>query len=154
MLLRIDTNGSLLWGTYFGRNYSNIFEISAKVENKLWIVGDTNSKFVSGLPSSHQKDIFSNGLTGYVSCFLLENPMKEDGSFKLFPNPTASAFTINTIEKYVGAEYEIYNLFGRLIMNGHLSYWMSEVDVSRLIGGVYFFSLPSVSKKMVKFVKE
>ncbi|WP_051907784.1 LamG-like jellyroll fold domain-containing protein [Flavimarina sp. Hel_I_48] len=66
----------------------------------------------------------------------------------LFPNPATNSIQVSGLEK--AAQYKIYNLLGRQVMNGSIVK-NKEVDLQSLNKGIYFFSLDTGNT--IKFMK-
>lgn len=78
------------------------------------------------------------------------------GSFEIFPNPSTSILTIETISKLRNAEIKILNTLGAIQIRKNLSFIADrlDLDISSLAQGIYFIQLTTknefISKKFIK----
>jgi spore coat protein CotH len=74
----------------------------------------------------------------------VSEPSVSEG-FRMFPNPAINMITI------VGGQgdYRIFNVLGQVVMTGHLSSEIQQINVSGLPSGMYFVSVGEVTKKLV-----
>jgi hypothetical protein len=70
----------------------------------------------------------------------------------LFPNPTVESLSL-TSPQYFEADYDIYDLSGRVVQKGNCTEG-SKLDVSRLSQGLYFLALHNADGQSIrKFIK-
>ena len=81
-----------------------------------------------------------------VGCQFISVPESSTPSSDLstYPNPVSN---ILRLEGAKSDEYEVYDLLGRLILQGTLEY---EIDVSELPSGTYIFRIGNESRRFVK----
>jgi len=84
-----------------------------------------------------------------VNC--IEVGIVENGlsNIKVYPNPTDGQLQVTGYELQ-GGDYHIFNIMGRLMMQGKLSDETTSINVESLASGMYFLR---IAKKTVKFVK-
>lgn len=64
----------------------------------------------------------------------------------IFPNPTSDNFTISITNNYMPLAYELFDIHGKLLMQGNYSPAHPKVDVSHLHSGIYFIRLMNERK--------
>jgi len=81
-----------------------------------------------------------------VGCQFISVPESSTPSsdLSIYPNPVSN---ILRLEGAKSDEYEVYDLLGRLILQGTLEY---EIDVSELPSGTYIFRVGNESRRFVK----
>jgi hypothetical protein len=97
---------------------------------------------------------FKNGevedYTVRISKPIVSNPIDQTG-IMIYPNPVSSVLFVKNISKR--AKYKIYNAAGQVIGDGILL--NSQINVSRLINGVYVIDIDDNGKTaQKKFIKE
>ena len=166
---------SLLWSTYMGGSGSDQgFSITA-FGAKIFSYGDSHS-----LPPNTYQQVFQNryywqnanlngGSDNFISMFKNENviSVEENNSefftLFLFPNPTESALEVNlnSIHGNIKGKttYQIYDLEGRLVMEGLLNITSFNarartIIVNEIESGMYFLKVNcengSISSKFIK----
>jgi hypothetical protein len=102
---------------------------------------------------------------GYEDCDAiyaeLHNGIDEDdlstgsGAFVVYPNPANGVLTVSVRLPQCDSpttgqkEYQISNLMGQTLLQGHISAETQQIDISTLPAGMYFIS---VGKQTEKFV--
>ncbi len=84
-----------------------------------------------------------------------DDPSSGSGTFTVYPNPTNGFLTVSVqLPQYdrptTGqTEYQISNLMGQTLLQGHISAETQQIDISTLPAGMYFIS---VGEQTAKFV--
>ena len=65
----------------------------------------------------------------------------------VYPNPVVNQLIIKTSEK---GNFKLYNANGKLVMNKTISNNITELNVSQLPKGVYFYQLNNAKGKLIK----
>ena len=127
----------------------------------IWSTGDSTQS----IPVSTTGDFHvfvPIGDSGYISseiltvadtadpCGLINHVnLVSEKNFLLYPNPADNTINI-TYQNKAGAIYEIWDVVGRKVKTGKLSENdKSEIDVSKLQSGVYFFRLENQISKFI-----
>ena len=76
-----------------------------------------------------------------------------ENEISLYPNPTDNIFTIEISEYFIGQTFSIYDISGRLMLNGKLNETKTPINVSSFATGTYYVNLPGVNK-MMKLIKQ
>lgn len=76
--------------------------------------------------------------------------LSHDSSFRVFPNPSSTAITIQTADVHP-TEYSILNQAGQVIITGNLINGTVKVSIEQLVIGFYFIQLKDTG--IQKFVK-
>lgn len=107
------------------------------------IVGQTWNAVISGWSNSFRTTFnYTLGIAEFT----------EKNGFALYPNPTTDVINVKLSENFNSA-YLITDQTGRIIQKGLLYSEITELDVSSLAKGVYFFTLDQNSKNYLKLVK-
>jgi len=69
--------------------------------------------------------------------------IKENNSFKIFPNPATNCINIETAESFENANYQIINLGGQIMKNGQILSNTETIDISDLKNGTYVVRITS-----------
>lgn len=81
-----------------------------------------------------------NAITG------INDPIATD-NFSISPTADAGIMNINASVNVVGTAYNIYNALGKQVFNGRINSTSSQLNVSTLPNGIYFYSLLADGKK-------
>ncbi len=102
---------------------------------------ETNPSGENNLSQSNNEDTETRGSTKV-----------ED--FSIFPNPTTGKIVvdIHNAEKSIKGEFYILSLDGKVLMSGDLNSNNLSIDISELIGGMYFMKLRFGKKSLIKKV--
>ena len=99
------------------------------------INGDTMGYIVR-----YDGDFISDGICSTLGLGI-EEPVND---FSIFPNPVADDLRVEGVDE---DEYEVYDLLGRLVLQGFLE---DDIDVSKLPSGTYILRIGNESKKFLK----
>ena len=69
--------------------------------------------------------------------------IKENNSFKIFPNPATNYLNIETADNFDNMNYQIINLGGQIIKNGKILSSTETIDISDLKNGTYVVRITS-----------
>lgn len=86
------------------------------------------------------------------SSIVLEvNNISLDTELLLYPNPAGSLFTIEFPDtKFKNSDYQIMNVFGQIVMTGHLKEIKNNVEINFLPAGVYYLKLNCETESIVR----
>ncbi len=70
----------------------------------------------------------------------------------LSPNPAFNHLTVN-LEESLNDNYQIIDIYGRIVSNGNLTEKKSEINIETLSSGMYIFQIPS-RNIIGKFIKQ
>ncbi len=94
----------------------------------------------------------SNGMTGSFTVVSGTTAVFEIESNKskiiAFPNPTVGS--INIVDENIGYPFRIYNIIGKVILNGITA---KEIDLSNLKRGIYFLEINADKVRVQKIEK-
>lgn len=111
----------------------------------------------TAMNSSQSSNLADNNSTNKsVSAIDISN-IKVDGladaSVQIYPNPVKDILNIN-IKGYSGPyEVAVFNIIGRMFLNKKMESSNAELDVSRLVTGVYLVKVTSAKGKTFKMMK-
>ncbi len=89
--------------------------------------------------------------TPTLSNLLLRKQENLNSNVIVFPNPAKNEFQIRTKSHLAGSDFTIYNLLGQKLFTGKIEPEITIVNISTLLKGVYFISVPP--EKPVKLIK-
>jgi len=72
---------------------------------------------------------------------------------KLFPNPATETITIEAKAEFIGSNYTITDLTGRVLIKGLLLNEKSGINVSELSDGAYLFQSGAKYNLNLKIIK-
>lgn len=79
----------------------------------------------------------------------------QDNNFALYPNPVTTQINISFPKNADNADFEIYNVLGKRILQTRITALKNSVDVSGLSSGMYIVSITSNNKTTsYKIIKE
>lgn len=90
------------------------------------------------LPSIDSNFVSSPMIVDYVRVYqssTLSTEELEEASIEIFPNPTSEI--LNIVQPYASAQFEIFDLTGKLLFSRHIQDIRSEIDVRGLSSGNY-----------------
>lgn len=73
LMLKFDSNGNQIWGSYFGIDYTVAFSCENNVNNEFFVVGATTSQSSIATPGSHQETLSGESdvfLAKFLDCDL------------------------------------------------------------------------------------
>jgi hypothetical protein len=76
-----------------------------------------------------------------------------ENEVSIYPNPTDNIFTIEVSDFIIGQTFAVYDIRGRLLLNGKLNETKTSINVSSFATGTYYVNLPE-SNKMMKLIKQ
>lgn len=82
---------------------------------------------------------------------LIEGNATEELS--LYPNPAHSTIVITSVNKWMGNEYEITDVLGRVLIFGKINQEQTTITVEALVPGIYYFRLLGKSGEVIKWIK-
>ena len=139
------TGGSPAGGTYSGTSVSNnAFNTSIGVGTYpiMYSYIDNN-----GCSSSANKNLTVIDCSGVGLLDLTENKLS------IYPNPTDNIITIEVSDFIIGQTFAIFDIRGRLLLNGKLNEIKTSINISSFATGTYYVNLPEVNK-MMKLIKQ
>ena len=94
--------------------------------------------------------VFCAGLSSLVSGIQEAN---EKSALLLYPNPASSNLTIKTSPKLIGANYFIYDMTGRVLMQGKLTNEILNFSINAFTPGFYLFQIDGFKSQSIKLIK-
>lgn len=83
------------------------------------------------------------------------NKLEREYRFIIYPNPSNDIITVLlTINTFSNLIYDITDQMGRQALKGVLTNKNSNIDISHLAAGFYFFNIEGISQKPIKLVKQ
>lgn len=95
---------------------------------------------------------------GFLQVTILGNTVSTeealDFDIKVFPNPTTSYLQVE-LEQYENVKYTLIDQMGRILDQAEISDYLTTVDVSDYVEGIYYLQLSTAAKesKIVKIQK-
>lgn len=72
---------------------------------------------------------------------------------EIYPNPARNLFNIKESSNLPGSEFDIIDLSGRKVLKGLLNSNTTQVDISHLSPGEYFFQIVGQKQQSIKVIK-
>jgi len=134
-------NGGLVYALY-NNSPNNVSAIG-----NCWIEGKNSSEEDVENVITHQKDDSTLGVVDYSDflCGKLATSEVNSKNISLYPNPNNGTFIVDTKEK---SPYQIFDVNGRLILQGELKIGQNSVQTN-LPKGVYIFKTNQTSSKIL-----
>jgi hypothetical protein len=156
LVLKLNNNGDFIWGKSTLGNIENKGNFPSSIilnyNNDLYLTGVYNSQKVS-----FDNNIISNTDTRakiYIASLLqtsLSNQEFYTKNVKLYPNPVNSFLNLKNDQTFIGNNYSIIDVTGRIITKGIINNEIDRIDVDNLKNGLYFFNTSNGSS--IKFIK-
>ena len=130
-ILNVDSSAVSINGTQVEINPGVQFKLSSTVDIEI-----PNGTFVDLLGynvPAMAKNAWQFNIEAFVS---IEN-LKNDQSFKLFPNPVHQLLNVSINNDWIHSEYEIFDFTGKLIEKGEFNALQNEVVTSAYQSGLY-----------------
>ena len=123
--------------TTFGTNTTNeAFDMTIQTDDKIIAVGYTGNDFA---------------IARYNGNTLSNNEFAINRQIALYPNPVTNQLNIELLNNQSNINnYKIFDINGRLILNGKLSNGLNQINVENLSKGLYILSAENINQKFVK----
>ncbi|MFC2097011.1 YCF48-related protein [Bacteroidota bacterium] len=72
----------------------------------------------------------------------------------VFPNPAIDIITIKANNSLIGADYNIFDQSGRIVLTGKILDETSFININHLETGIYFLQVEELSKQSFKVIKK
>lgn len=76
------------------------------------------------------------------------------GTVRIFPNPAENLLSVKTTGGMTGKHYILTDIHGRLVHQGTITGESMTLETAELSNGIYFFSVPAIKVRALKFVRE
>jgi hypothetical protein len=138
-----SSSGSCGFSTlYLGKDpYMNTF-----FPGKLDDIGIWNR----ALTACEISNLFAGSVT---SCNVGINERSKESVCSVFPNPAANQTVLNVDKSLIGEAYSLYDYRGKLISSETISRETTPIELTGLAAGIYFLSVGTVQRQVLKIVK-
>lgn len=112
------------------------------------ISGASNQSFVPTVNGSYALEITSGSCTERGECILFESLGLSDfkvGEINVFPNPVLEVLHLETTLSQ-NLDYSLFDISGKLILNGNAEKGLNKLNVKSIPQGVYFLNVKSSEK--------
>jgi hypothetical protein len=82
------------------------------------------------------------------------NDISSNNIFSVFPNPAQSVINVRSDIKLIGSSYMVYDNSGKTMLKGIITSEDTIIELGKLSGGVYLFSLGENLKQSFTVIKE
>ena len=82
------------------------------------------------------------------------NEISSNNIFSVFPNPAQSIINVRSDIKLIGSSYMVYDNSGKTMLKGIITSEDTIIELGKLSGGVYLFSLGENLKQSFTVIKE
>jgi hypothetical protein len=76
-----------------------------------------------------------------------------ESEIKIYPNPTIDVFTLEVSDAFIGSEYFITDLLGRLVFKGEINSSNCKISLEEMARGSYYLSL-SIETEPIQVIKQ
>jgi hypothetical protein len=127
----------------------------------LWSTGSTAQSIAVDAPGTYSVTV--NGACGtgddqvvVVACNQngVNNGVGAEVSVSIQPNPVTDILRLSVQPQWVGAQYRVTDLSGRVVLAGRVDAAQSEISLAALSPGGYLISLAGSPPQSVQFIKE
>ncbi|HNW90213.1 MAG TPA: T9SS type A sorting domain-containing protein [Bacteroidales bacterium] len=128
------------WSTS-NMNFTKVTHTAIGAGNKIFVAG--------GLSGSSVLDAFEiyDAGTGI-------SESSGSGVLKLFPNPSSGEIQLQLPSEFIGSEFYINDLAGRIILSGKVQNSCTGINISDLVDGLYFLNIPGNKLPAIKLIKQ
>ena len=139
---------------------------SLNATSYLWLFGDGDTSTLQNPTHNYSTEgVYVVKLFAY-KCELLDSTeqtitikasgIKEQNShaFNIYPNPTATTFTLTADSRFYGIDYKIYNVEGKNILSGKIKSEQTIIDLKDFSRGLYIIKINDDLRHKLKVVKE
>ena len=130
-ILNVDSSAVSINGTQVEINPGVQFKLSSTVDIEI-----PNGTFVD-LLGYNVPAMAKNAWQFNIEAFVSIEDLKNDQSFKLFPNPVHQLLNVSINNDWIHSEYEIFDFTGKLIEKGEFNALQNEVVTSAYQSGLY-----------------
>ncbi len=95
---------------------------------------------------THGRGVFK-GLINNNAVVDTKKIIQQQQALLLFPVPANGLLNIKTSEENIGAEYQIFNAQGQLVMEGTIDTFQTSINTNELASGNYIFNMNLNGKK-------
>lgn len=95
-----------------------------------------------GQSTTHDTDIVIGNTTGIFNS--LSEPIR------IFPNPSEGILYYEVPAKFVGLEYQVVDVFGKVVLQGPIGSEKGQISLETLAAGLYSFRLGEYHQKVVR----
>lgn len=152
--------------TDLGSNNIAFTNESLNATSYLWLFGDGDTSTLQNPTHNYSTEgVYGVKLFAY-KCELLDSTeqtitikasgIKEQNShaFNIYPNPTATTFTLTADSRFYGIDYKIYNVEGKNILSGKIKSEQTIIDLTDFSRGLYIIKINDDLRHKLKVVKE
>jgi len=130
---KTDINTNIIWQRSFNNQSSTYwFYMISTIDGGCLLLGTDDA-----LGDITVVKVDNNGSITHINGEIVEDQEK----YQIFPNPCSDFFTLELYDNIHQADFYIYNTLGQLVINKKINTQTSQIDVSFLEKGVYFFKL-------------
>ncbi|MBT3799999.1 MAG: Omp28-related outer membrane protein [Bacteroidetes bacterium] len=154
----IDSHVTYQWQVDEGTAYKNLINDSQYfgVTNDTLIVSNllesnNNQKFRCCLSLDQCNDISTIALLHITSTSKVQ---KDYEKFHIYPNPVSTILSIQIPFEYIGTNYIITDISGKMMLHGKLMYSTNQIEIKELADGFYFIKHANSNDQPVKFLKK
>lgn len=138
---------------------------SINATSYLWHFGDGNTSTLQNPSHNYSSEgVYTVKLFAY-KCGLIDSTeqtisiepsdIQEQNvhAFNIYPNPTATTFTLTADSRFSGTDYKIYNVEGRIILTGKINATQTIIDLKDFPSGIYIIKINDALNHTLKVIK-
>lgn len=150
-ICKYDATGQALWSkSNGGTSYEISMGISCGPNNELSTTGYTSSTSIA-FDNTTINPVDGGHFVTRIPGTVLSTENFTANKFSIFPNPVKNSLSLKTDDSFIGTNYSIADINGRIALKGTVSE-INTIDTSSLENGFYTISLDNGFA--TKFIKE
>lgn len=155
-----NTSSTYQWQTNLGlgfQNLSNAGQYYGAINDTLVISNTTlsnnNQTFRCIATSSSCSDTSDVAILTVIDNTGI-NVVETQNLFSVYPNPATNQINVKVNVSLIGSTYIITDQLGKVVLSGKLNAGNSLIELDKLSGGIYVFSIGSNTKQTFKVIKQ
>jgi hypothetical protein len=155
-----DPSATYQWQTDLGvgfQNLNSVGQYSGTANDTLTIANTT----LSNNNQPFRCIVSSGGCTDTSNVAILTvnnnvgiNEFPRDNLFSVYPNPAQHVINVKVDAKLLGSVYNVHDNFGKVVLSGKINSENTIIELGKLSGGIYLFSVGENLKQTFKVIKE
>ena len=141
LLEKYSANGDMYWYYTIGGDMQDRVYDLLSINQSVIVVGGSNNSNLSFGNVSQPLSYSSNLFVAKLNDLTLSTELKEEQSFKIFPNPTSGHIQLASKTNFRGMYFKIYDVLGRMVYQEKLEDSYTHSLNLSLEVGTYYVSL-------------
>jgi hypothetical protein len=145
-LIGNSTNSQI---TALGRSIANLYFGVSQWSSSYYYTGELDDIGIwnRALTSTEITSLFNSSTVGI-------NEVSQNNLFSVYPNPAHGQINVKADAKLLGSIYTVYDNTGKVVLSGKIIAENTVIELGKLSGGIYLFSVGENMKQTFKVIKE